>query len=165
MSKKGQAQQIFIFILAIVIASMIFIYGYRAIVDFTTRSGEVALVNFQNEIQSNIKTIASDFGSVKKLQLSLPSDFQKVCFIDFEKPPGRGLCTPGQPDYNPLACDVWEESKTQNVFLVPQADITIKVAQLEIESPGYLCTDVLNGKIVLRLEGKGQKAVVSEWPI
>lgn len=164
--KKAQAQQIFIFIIAIVIASLIFIYGYKAINDFMDRSEEVALVRFKTDIESGIRTISSDYGSVNKLELSLPSEYQKVCFIDFGfdgDKSSAGLCRPGQPDYDPIACDAWESgTRNQNVFITPQADITIKVGDMSIDG-GYVCVDVLNGQAVLRLEGKGNAALVSEW--
>ena len=165
--KKGQMQQIFIFIIAILIASMIFLYGYRAIRDFTQRTDEVTLVKFQTELQSAVRTISSDYGSVKRLELSIPSKYSKVCFVDYAKfNQGSAICTriSGREDeFNPLICDAWKD-QTQNVFLVPFADIPIKTNNLEVSgSEGFMCRTAQNGRIAVRLEGRGDRALIDEW--
>ena len=162
-SKKAQAQQIFIFIIAIVIASMIFLYGYKAIRDFTKRTEEISLVRFQTELQSAVRTISPDYGSIKKLELSVPSNYEKVCFVNSEYNDNADICTPTTEDYNPIICDAWQAG-TQNVFLVPMANVPIKVSTLEITNEqGYLCQPVIHGKIVIRLEGKGNRALLDVW--
>lgn len=165
MRKKSQAQQVFVFILAIIIAALIFIYGYGAIRDFMDRSDQISLIRFQTEIQSSIRTTSADYGSVKKVELTLPSRYEKVCFVDYDKfntqNPICSLTAGQEKDYNPLICDAWE-SRTQNIFTVPVADETIKTMQLEIDE-GYLCVKTSNGRIVLRLEGRGDRAALSEW--
>ncbi len=161
-SKKAQAQQIFIYILAIVLAGLIFLYGYRAIAGFLGETERVNLVNFQKEIEREIRTIAPDTGTVRKVELSLPSRYEKVCFVDYDSAPqDTADCLNDYPELNALMCDAWT-AKTQNVMLEPWADIKIKTPDLKIEN-GYLCVEPINGRITLRVEGLGKKAKVSEW--
>ncbi|MBD3249780.1 hypothetical protein GF336_07070 [Candidatus Woesearchaeota archaeon] len=169
-SRKAQAQQIFIYILAIVLAGLIFLYGYRAISGFLGETERVNLVNFQKELEREIRTIAPDTGTVRKVELSLPSRYEKVCFVDKYDPgttslPSNGVCDEAHEDYNALMCDAWE-SYTQNVMLEPWADIKIKTPDLEIppeDELNSLCVEPINGRITLRVEGLGKKARVSEW--
>lgn len=160
-NKKAQiAGQIFIFVLAAFLAALILIYGYKAIGGFTKRTEQIALIRFETDLSNTIKTISSDFGSVKKLELNVPSKYQKVCLIDLNK------SVPTQYDpfcrSNPIICDAWTD-KTQNVFLVPMAETTFPILILEIADPGHICPPVRQGKITLRLEGLGDRTKVDEW--
>ena len=166
--KKAQiAGQIFIFILAIFLASLILLYGYKAIFGkqgFIYKTEQISLIRFETEISNAIRTISSDYASVKKLELNVPSKFTEVCLIDTRQPAeNTGICTRNNPDFNPIICDAWTtQGNKQNVFLVPMAEIPITVSTLEIET-GYICLPVKQGKITLRLEGLGDRTKVSEW--
>ena len=88
--KKAQViGQVFIFIVALVLAAMILLYGYNAIFGksgFIQRADQIALTRFQTEIESQIKETASDYGRIKKLELSVPSKHKTVCIVDIEYP-------------------------------------------------------------------------------
>jgi len=165
-NKKAQLSQVFIYIFAAILAVSIMIYGYRTIRGFGQRTEQISLVRFKTDLESEIRTMASDYGSVKKVELSLPSQYQKVCFVDLSKPIGvienSRICRTG-PDYNPLGCDAWKD-KTQNIFLVPWTDFVIKTDKIEIaEQDGALCFRTVNNKITLRLEGLGDRTLIKEW--
>jgi len=166
-SSKAQLSQVFIYIFAAVLAVSIMLYGYRMIKGFGQRTEQIALVRFKTDLESEIRTIASDYGSVKKVELTLPSRYTKVCFVDFSKPIGviesSKTCTPGNPDFNPLGCDAWKD-QTQNIFLVPWTDFVIKTEKIEITEPdGALCIQTINNRITLRLEGLGDRAKLEKW--
>ena len=141
---------------------MIFLYGYKAITNLTVRTEEISLIRFETQLQTQIRSIATDFGSVKKLELYVPSNHQQVCFVDFKKSPELfGLCQLNHPDYNPIVCDAWTD-QTENVFLIPPSPKSIKVPSIDVDD-GYLCLRTVNGRIVIRLEGKGKSALISKW--
>ena len=169
-SKKAQLGQVFVYILAAFLAVAIMLYGYRTIRGFGERTEQIGLVRFKTDLESEIRTIASDYGSVKKAELALPSKYTKVCFVDLSKPAkGSRICEPPtpnypNPDFNPIACDAWEGG-TQNIFLVPWADFVIKTEKIQITEPdGALCVSTINGRITLRLEGLGDKTKIEKWP-
>lgn len=186
MKRKGQAAEIFTFILAIIIASMIILYGYKYIKELNQRTDELALVRFQTDIQKAVRTIAPDYGSVKRLEVDVPSKFNKVCFVDKSKSipdiggsclcdkdcsPDPSVCQDADEtntkcrDYNPLICDSWKDNNlVENIFLIPMADIPIKAPGLNVkDTSGYICEKVVGGKIVVRLEGKGNSVILSRW--
>jgi hypothetical protein len=165
---------------------MIILYGYKYIKELNQRTDELALVRFQTDIQKAVRTIAPDYGSVKRLEVDVPSKFNKVCFVDKSKSipdiGGSCLCNPDincYPcqdmdetkgicrDYNPLICDSWRETQLkENIFLVPMADIPIKAPGLNVSDSsgsGYICEKVVGGKIVVRLEGRGNSVILSRW--
>ncbi|MBW2977586.1 hypothetical protein KY331_01955 [Candidatus Woesearchaeota archaeon] len=167
-TKKAQLGQVFIYIFAAVLAVSIMLYGYRTIRGFGQRTEQIGLVRFKTDLESEIRTIASDYGSVKKVELPLPSKYTKVCFVDFSKPIGvvenSKVCKPGNPDFNPIGCDAWKD-QTQNIFLVPWTDFVIKTGEIDITEPdGALCVPTLNNRITLRLEGLGDRTQIEKWP-
>ena len=160
--KKAQiAGEIFVFILAAVLAILIIAYGYRAIAGFTARTNEIALAELTTKLQSEIRTISSSH-DVKRIDLRLPGKYEKICLIDFSRySPDSCLCRQGCVDYNPIICDAWgTEGYEYNVFLIPIEPI--KVSRIEIEE-GYICLKPERNKVSLRLEGLGDRAKVSEW--
>ena len=65
--KKAQIQgQIFLYLLGLFIVSFILLYGYNAMRTFKEKAEQVEFIQFQTNIFSSIKTISSDYGSVKK---------------------------------------------------------------------------------------------------
>ena len=164
--------QVFIFILAAGLAVLIIAYGYSAITGFTERTKEIAFINFKTDLQTEIRTIASDFGSVKRLDLTMPGNFRKLCLIDLYKNPNNYCLCSSSPncignslDNNPLICDSWRNPsfpRPDNAFLVPITPI--KLSTIEIEE-GYICLEPIGNKISLKLEGFGNRTKVSKWPV
>jgi len=162
--KQAQLGQVFIYIMAAILAVAIMLYGYRTIRGFGERTEQIALVRFKTDLEAEIRTIASDYGSVKRVELGLPSKYNKVCFVDFSKDPsGSSVCTIGNQDYNPLGCDAWQD-QTQNIFLVPWTDFVIKTEKIKIAEPdGALCVPASANKIILRLTGLGDRTQIEKW--
>ena len=158
--KRGQILgQVFILILASMIFIMILVYGYRAISQFTQRSEQVALIDFENNLKNAVKAISLDYGSVKRADFVLPRRYQELCvFCSVEQ-----ACNP-TPEFtqaHPLLVESWQ-SGSQNVFLVPLSDTPILLDHVESQD-GAFCTKITEGKVSLRLEGKGDHALVSPW--
>jgi hypothetical protein len=180
--KKAQITgQIFIYIMAALIFGLVLLYGYSAIGDFLKRTNQVSEIELATDLKSSIKSIASS-QDVKQKSISVPSRFKEICFIDLNKQrfdignTEPELCKPTKDDgsvneeYNLLICNFWKSETQQNVFLLPGADIKMYVGEIEVYKgpttpyPGYNCTSIVGGKVKLRLEGKGDKTYVSEWP-
>jgi len=173
MNKKAQvAGQVFIFILAAVLAILIIIYGFNAISGFIKRTDDIAFINFKTALQSETRKITSAYGSVKRLELALPGQFQMLCFIDLSASQSDKdqtcLCNKNNcnennlHEFQPEVCDAWEtEGNEISAYLVPTQEI--KLTPIEIDSH-YLCILPRTGnKINLRLEGAGDKTKISEW--
>jgi len=162
MKKAQVAGQVFVFMIAIVLAGLILLYGYNAIFGqdgFIHRTEQIAIVRFETDLSSAVSSISSDYGSIKKFESALPSEYQKVCLLDLSKSSGS-ICNPDSSDYHPIICDAWQTTgNTQNVFLVPMTDTAITVSTLEIEQ-GSICFPVRKGKVTFWLEGKGDKTKI-----
>lgn len=176
--KKAQAQQVFIFMLAIFLAAIILIFGYRMISKFMGDIKQTAAIEFQTKIEGGIKKMAPKFNSVEMLELNVPGDFEKVCLFEpgFTQRQLTNICGgtkgdtdgdfPADRDYDLALCNLWPDQYGQdNVFLVPLSDqLSIKTTPITIANGnGYLCLKPTQGRIALRLEGKGDHTVVSKW--
>lgn len=156
--KKAQIMsQVFIFILAAALFILILTYGYKAIAGFGKRSEQVALVEFQTQLESSVRSISLDYGSVKRVDLSLPSKYTEVCFVDLDLEPSEEF-----EAIHPRMHEGWV-SQTQNVFLTPMEDSPIDVGDIYVGGDGWLCLQLAGGQISLRLEGLGNKAGITEW--
>ncbi len=164
-SNKAQFSigQVFVYILAIVVAGLIILYGYRAIAGFKGQAEDIALVNFKTSIENDIESMATRFDSVRTQEYDVPGD--EVCFVDMDKKgdvDNADLCISGSEDYNALICNSWKAGANQNIFLIPMADVQIYAESLRVNGTGYFCTEAKQGRITIRLEGKGDSTLVSE---
>ncbi len=162
--------QIFIYVMAAIIFSLVLLYGYRAIGDFINRADQVAEIELRTDLKTSIKSTASS-QDVKQKVITVPSKFKEICFIDLDvqdhaglTPAQTAICDDTSDDYNALICNFWTTGTQNNVFLIPGAEVTIDVGNIDLGSDGFLCIPTSDGKAKLRLEGAGDRTRISEWP-
>ena len=158
-STKAQISgQIFIYVLAIIIAGLILLYGYRAIGTITKTGEEVALIDFKNQLEGDIEKLATDYGAIKTKSYILPSGTETICFVDSD---AKTTAT----DYQ-IINDIVASGARQNIFLIPLLNIQIYAEGLKVDESGSksLCLTNQRGRITLRLEGRGDGTLVTEAP-
>jgi len=155
MMKRGQIMgQIFIMVVAALVFILVIMYGYRAIKSFIARSDETSLIDFKTELESSIDIIKTDFGSRQQAKFVLPKKYTEVCILST----AEGL-NPSSPP--PLYNSAWK-TRTENVFLVPKQETPIWVDDVEVAGGNYWgCFNIVNGRLNLWLEGKGDRVIVS----
>lgn len=170
--KKGiGVGQVFIFIIAAITFALILIFGYKAITGFLKSGEDVAFVQFKTGLESSVKKIYTEFGSVRVERYSTPLTYSQICFVDLDAPYDSDLCA-----FDQAACSVWEiaadsgkgyEGVEENVFLVPPAPVPIKVYRISIEANDgkhFLCLPIKQGAFSIVMEGRGDKTLLSEVP-
>ncbi|MFW5746212.1 MAG: hypothetical protein ACOCWQ_01535 [Nanoarchaeota archaeon] len=167
-SKKGfDANQIFVFVLAIVIVGLVLLFGTKAIMRWQSDMQNVEYIRFKTNVQNAIDDVAADYGSVKQKTFNLPGQYKKVCFVGFPKPANIRSTSMIDGEEQPLMVYEWEE-KTANVFLI---DSTVEKSFLESKitidpeqsNGNYLCFKDISGSIRVRLEGIGRTVKISHW--
>lgn len=153
--------QVFIYILAGLVFVLIIAYGYKAVKYFIDRQEQVVLVDFRTDLETAVEGVKRDYGTVRKVTFKLPSKYFGVCFLDpiscsTETPelilPNQKMNLPWTQD----ACAV----KSANVFVVPRT-LDLYIPDLQVDN-GSVCIPNTNG-VVVKLEGTGKKAKVSQW--
>ncbi len=162
LKKKSQVfGQIFIYILAIIIFSLVLLYGYRAIKNFSNKAEDVSLIQLTTDIKTSVNKIKSDYGTVIKKELSISGNYIYICFIDLDYPADISL-----RDEHPAVYNSWYDQAQSNMFLITSREEIqpYYIAGIKIKGDNqYVCIDVKQGKIVLKLEGKGDYVELSEW--
>ncbi|MFH0701892.1 MAG: hypothetical protein V2A62_05665 [Candidatus Woesearchaeota archaeon] len=180
--------QVFIFILAAVSFALIMIFGYKAISSFVSSGEGVQLVQFKTDLESSIKKIYTEYGSVREERYKLPSEFQQICFVNLEYSAPKGkmdqlIASLKKENFQAGVAlkDAYDasggkdpglgyEKVDENVFLAPlrQGLTQIKVYRISIgnysypegEELPYLCIKVNGGTFSLMLEGKGDRTKI-----
>ena len=161
--KTGQLMgQIFIYILAVILTAVILGYGYKAVVTFKQKSEQVSYIQFKTELQNAVESITSDFGSVKILDLSVPGNFEEVCFV--KTYPSDIPETITNNKY-PIISDSTSSNVEKNVFLVETlTKESFYIGKINVD-PDLYCINVLSGRVRLRLEGMGDHTKISKMPL
>ena len=149
--------QVFIYILTIILISFILVYGYNAVQNFKKRAEQVSCLKFKNDLSNAIESISSDFGSIKRKDLQLCAGYAQVCFVEtFESPSISN-------SVDPIIKDSILSNTGKNVFLVEDiAKEAFYAGKISVE-PDVLCIRAVSNKISLRLEGKGNHVLLSQW--
>jgi hypothetical protein len=161
MKKAQTIGQVFMFILAGLIFVLILVYGYKAITSLLERGEEVQMIDFRNALESTIKTIRRDYGSVQKVTLRVPPQTKEVCMASSspeDMPEGKEQQFEQEM---PLLYNAWATG-SENIFLMPRQPTPLFLEGIIVDS-GYECTPAADGRVVLRVEGTGSKAKISKW--
>ncbi|MBS3138803.1 hypothetical protein J4207_03805 [Candidatus Woesearchaeota archaeon] len=168
--KKGDVSQIFVYITAIIVFGVVFLFGYRAINHFLDESDKVGFITFKTDLEKAVRTIKNDFESAivysAERPLRIPSKYTTLCFVDFT---GHDVLSPCPSELSSVACDTWKtysrwEDTTSNVFTVPDGPVQIKVTPIKLFANGqqvsHLCVQT-RGRVDVRMVGKGSYTLVS----
>jgi hypothetical protein len=157
--KKAQIiGQVFIYVITIIVFGIVLLYGYRAIGNMSNKADQVMLIQLKKDIANAVDK--TDYGSVVKYDLTLPGKFNEVCFVDLSSDANNAM----QTNY-PLVYDSWRDKVSANMFLIEDKG-TIEssyIGNIIIDDPYYFCTKGTQGRLSVRLEGKGTKVRLSSW--
>jgi hypothetical protein len=168
MNKKAQpASQIFTYIIAIVIVGVILIFGYSAVRTFVHRSDQITIVKFQKELETAVKTVSNDYGTVKKYNFDLSNDYKQVCFVrNYDKASVASGFIPANFQQYPVIWDSIYEQVDKNIFLIKSNRFVAEKLLVGVVSlPNtevFKCLNVSNARLSVKMEGMGDHVVISE---
>ena len=125
MNRRGMGVgQAFTFILVVLTFSLITIFGYKIIGELLGKGEKIELVQFQKDVESSIKLLYTDFGSVREEEFRVPGKFTQVCFVDMDFPAvvaganGKWMVPSGQDtamdslkEIDPIAYNLWQDAR------------------------------------------------------
>jgi len=144
--------QVFVFILAAFVFSLILFYGYQYIDKILEHQREVELVDFKITLEKSVEEIKYLQGSVRQLKLRIPGGNEKVCFGDSKNAVNNQRF--------PMLAHIAQTSG-QNVFLIPLQDLNIKIDNLIVDN-GICCLPA-EPSLVIRLEVEKNGVSISPW--
>ena len=133
MGKKGQAEVIRFFIIAIIIVA-ITLFGYKSFTAIQDRICTAEIVKFQTDLK-NLDRIV-DYGSIKKFSKQIPCQVDEIYFFDLNKKINLDIL-----DNQPLLKDSIESNERKNIFLMKDDKImdSFYAGNLNINFPNYIC--------------------------
>lgn len=162
-SKESQIyDQIFIYLLTIILVSFILVYGYNAVKDFRTRTDAISCLKFKNDLSNAVESILSDFGSVKRKDFHVCSDYKQVCFIETFTEFNRDSPQSNMIPINPIVKDSIKSSVDSNVFLINDLPESFYIGNISVDADIF-CINAVSKLISLRLEGRGSHVLLSQW--
>ncbi|MBS3123839.1 hypothetical protein J4437_04360 [Candidatus Woesearchaeota archaeon] len=118
MNKKGMGvEQAFVSIVVVLTFGIIMIFGYKAIDGFLHSGEDVGFVQFKSDLESDVKRIYTEYGSVREKSYRLPAKYEQICFVDMDY--GDDPAELAKIDAerallcqeNILACSIWEDAQ------------------------------------------------------
>ena len=70
--------QVFVFIVAGITFAVIMIFGYSTISDFLSTGEKVQFTQFKGNLENSVKTIHSQYGSVRVKKFNIPINYQQM---------------------------------------------------------------------------------------
>lgn len=157
-SRAQMIGQVLVFILAALVFVLIITYGYRAIQDFIGRSEQVSIIEVRDDFARAVEDVKRQYGSVRRLDLRLPSKYTGMCVLDAQQCPSSVRLDGADLAWVVDAC----RSRTANVFVVPRS-LEMFSPDVSVPAPYYVCVPNVGGQVSFRLEGTGRAAEVSAW--
>lgn len=151
--KKAQIQsQIFIYVFALLVISLIMFFGIKSLSSFKKDTEKVILVNFVTELKTKVQSITSEYDSFSEVTLDLPKEYTKVCFKEKGATTGINMI------------DSEYINSDNNVFILKKGilDTEFNAGKIQIPTASKsLCLDNTLGKITFTVKGKGRYAEIS----
>jgi len=168
---KSQVQtQVVIYAIALIVVTVIMIYGYNSIQKMREQAEQVEFIQFKNDLKNAVETLSyATPGDVDKLNLNMPGNYRQVCFVDVPKASTRGFV-----HYDKVITWSVESGSEDNAFLVKSiAEESMNVGSIRVETDQEcdippikntcLCLNATAGRVKLRLEAMGDSTKISKW--
>lgn len=102
-NKKAQTQQVFIYIMVILVVGGLLLIGFRSINNILNQGCEVEFANFKTSLQNQLNQ-NNRFGFVELINIRRPCDYTALCFA-------------GENNQNPVI-NASVKANAENVFIV-----------------------------------------------
>ena len=149
--KRGQTQQIFVWLVVLVVAVSILFFGIKLIKKAEGLKDEVLIIDFFNDLDKKLSQYYYlDKGSSGEERFLLPNDVKKVCFTN-----------PDTLRDNPRDREVhyfFQLKDFSNVFIMPNALYENNRFKLETKfkiNSNPFCKTAVGGSLSLELENLG----------
>ena len=148
--KKAQIQQVFIYLMAIIVIGAILFIGLRSIIGIGEKACEAQEVTFKQDLERAI-TKYSGLGSLGHESIRVPCEYEELCFINTSMD-----CDSIDNDIIKQECEL---GTGYNVFVKKGIETKSLFAIENLIVDGYLCINATGNRYNIRLEGLGRRQV------
>ncbi|MFH1850168.1 MAG: DUF333 domain-containing protein [archaeon] len=160
MRSKAQANQMFNYIMVLIVMAVILSMGFYFIGKIPKETGKAQFEHFKNEILNDIEMEARNDDGINH-QYAIGSGFEKICFLNLNPSGTRRNCLSGVPPE--VRAEVTTGTKS-NVFLVGPKDFRALEADASLRVKDSTdcagCFDITDGRVYLFFEGYNRYLVI-----
>ncbi|NTV22831.1 MAG: hypothetical protein HGA85_00460 [Nanoarchaeota archaeon] len=163
--KNGQiSSQIFTYILAAIIAAVTLLVGYMAIGNMMEQQKIKGLEMFFSDLDAAAKrTATSSFGTQNSQTLSIPKDYDTICFSSSKTPQGKfdaSVLSAVDQDKYPVIYSNLEADTDKNVWLINDKVVldSSYIPEMDVEG-GFLCLEN-KGRVKVWFRSTGTRSVL-----
>ena len=160
--KKGQTQQVFIYIMVILVVGGVLLFGYKSIHKLMGQSCDVDETTFKSQLKQMLES-NNGYGDKSTKPIKVPCGSDKLCFVNSSQE-GVNMNT-----LNDLYPDIYQEVHAgtgNNVFLIKGQETSalyildyIIVPGTSTSTQGFLCINATGDNFYMVLEGIGKGKV------
>ena len=150
--KKAQTQQVFIYMMVIIVVGAVLLIGYRSIDNVLERGCDVEMSTFRSNLEDDLNR-NTRFGNVANNEYRAPCSVDEVCFVDSD-------ADELDSDYEFIQEEV-SAGTEQDVFLLESEILQESLSIGNIEVDDIVCVENRGGNIDVRMEGTGNSVKVS----
>lgn len=154
--RAQSASMIVVFVLALLIGSLVMLFGYRSVRRILGQAETATLLTFKQDLESVTTTLS--YGSVKKANLNLPSGYTAICFADLDYLKKNSSELRFNVKFHVINDSV--QDAQANVFLFPDGSQSFLVGPLIVEG-GFACANASAGRVTVGFEGMGNRTKVT----
>ena len=155
--RAQSASMIVVFVLALLIGSLVMLFGYRSVRRILGQAETATLLTFKQDLESVTTTLS--YGSVRKADLKLPDSYTTICFADLDYL-GSNLSPELRFNVKFHVINDSVQDAQANVFLFPDGSQSFLVGPLIVEG-GFACANASAGRVTVGFEGMGNRTKVT----
>ncbi|MFH0979250.1 MAG: hypothetical protein V1837_08200 [Candidatus Woesearchaeota archaeon] len=155
--RKAQIQsQLFVYIIGAILVILLVIFSFKVLGSLQKKQGEALLIGLDEKLKSAVDLGTGDFGAVSKLDLKLPDDINKVCFVDINKSEElmQGVLTSTYPEIKHSI----SSGERKNVFLITQNKVSHSLysGNICLSIPYYKCVNPNEHYLRILIQGRNK---------
>ncbi|MBI4438774.1 hypothetical protein HY640_02490 [Candidatus Woesearchaeota archaeon] len=157
--------QIFVYIFALIAASLVLLFGYKAVKALMDQGKEADLALLEKELRSDMAK-ARSYGTLMTREYSM-GGYKRVCIVQTDKirnsDSGQSMVR-GDDNWPVLAKDSVESGTKKNFFLIPNGEKSFYFEDMAVSWQGRkaLCIDTVKGRITMTFVGCGDATIIAK---
>jgi len=118
------------------------------------------ILQLKTTLKNDIRSVQSDYGALTVKSYSVPKGINEVCFVDLNEEISSGL----RRNYLEIADSIDDNLPDNMFFLGPGRSIkdSADFGDIKVGGPHWVCYDVIDQKVGVKIEGKGNYVLVVE---
>lgn len=152
--------KLFIFLIGIIIVSILLVLGFKWFSESKDRIDATELALFERQLQTDIQTIASDFGTIKTVSYATKPTIA-LCLVDTTKK--ESILQSTEINQYPLMKDSIQSNTGDNTFIYSEGTLikSFPSGSISIEqAPFFTCISSRAGSVEFMVEGRGNGVII-----